>query len=135
MNGTQHDALGNPTIDTKKFPNMTELVSFGHSKRVKMGFYQNGCACGEKTEHVINYEGDVRALVNDDFDSVKLDGCGKQTNMPLYAELQRQSGKTFETENCHWGVVTSPDVDPSKNIGVGMDCSSAPTHDWCPFNL
>eukprot|EP01043_Picozoa_sp_COSAG02_P048383 COSAG02_NODE_4746_length_5031_cov_4.410787_6_plen_62_part_00 len=45
-------------------------------------------------------QGDVRALVNDGFDSVKLDGCGKQTNMSLYAELQRQSGKTFETENC-----------------------------------
>jgi len=26
---------------------------------VKMGFYLNGCACGEHTEHRINYEGDV----------------------------------------------------------------------------
>ena len=42
--------------DTKKFPNMSALVDFGHSKGVKMGFYQNGCACGEKTEHTINYE-------------------------------------------------------------------------------
>ena len=42
----------------------------------------------------------MRALVENGFDSVKLDGCGKQTNMSLYAELQRQSGKTFETENC-----------------------------------
>ena len=24
-----------------------------------MGFYLNGCACGEHTEHRINYEGDV----------------------------------------------------------------------------
>ena len=65
--GTQHDALGNPTVvrsatpfacdfsphhhhraptpslgkclqNTKKFPNMSKLVEFGHSKRVKMGF-------------------------------------------------------------------------------------------------
>ena len=46
------------------------------------------------------FEKSVRALVENGFDSVKLDGCGKQTNMSLYAELQRQSGKTFETENC-----------------------------------
>ena len=35
---------------------MSALVAFGHSKSVKMGFYQNGCACGEKTELTINYE-------------------------------------------------------------------------------
>ena len=35
----------------------------------------------------------------------------------------------------HWGVVTGPDDDPSNNIGVGLDRSSAPTHSWCPFNL
>ena len=35
----------------------------------------------------------------------------------------------------HWGVVTGPDDDPSNNIGVGRDRSSAPTHSWCPFNL
>ena len=35
----------------------------------------------------------------------------------------------------HWGVVTGPDDDPSNNIGVGRDRSSAHTQSWCPFNL
>jgi hypothetical protein len=102
---------------------MTSLVAYGHSKDVKMGFYENGCACGERTELKINYEGDVRALVSGSFDSVKLDGCGQQKNMSLYASLMNATGKTFEIENCHWGVVTQD------------DSSSAPTAEWCPFNL
>ena len=47
----------------------------------------------------------------------------------------RASLTPLSLENCHWGVVTGPDDDPSKNIGVGMDRSSAPTQEWCPFNL
>ena len=48
VNGTQHDAEGNPVIDKKKFPDMAGLVKYGHSKHVRMGWYQNGCACGER---------------------------------------------------------------------------------------
>jgi hypothetical protein len=43
--------------------------------------------------------------------------------MSLYAGLMNATGKTFEIENCHWGVVTEDDR------------SSAPTAEWCPFNL
>ena len=48
VNGTQHDAAGNPVINKKKFPAMAGLVTYGHSKNVRMGWYQNGCACGER---------------------------------------------------------------------------------------
>jgi alpha-galactosidase len=51
VNHTQHDAQGNPMVDTKKFPDMGKLVEYGHSKDVKMGWYFNGCACGERQEH------------------------------------------------------------------------------------
>ena len=59
---------------------------------------QNGCACGEQKALEINYAGDVKMLAAFDFDAVKLDGCGAQLNLTLYAELQNRTGKTFETE-------------------------------------
>ena len=33
---------------------------------------QNGCACGERVEELINYEGDVHYLADMGFDAVKL---------------------------------------------------------------
>ena len=41
-----------------------------------MGWYENGCACGERHALMQNYEGDVRKLHDYGFDGVKLDGCG-----------------------------------------------------------
>ena len=64
----------------------------------------------------------MRQLHALDFDGVKLDGCGAQRNMTLYAELMAATGKSYLIENCHWGKC-SPD-----------DGSSCPTKDWCPFN-
>ena len=44
------------------------LVSYGHSKGVRMGWYLNGCACGEHVELFKNYEGDIRSLHEFGFD-------------------------------------------------------------------
>lgn len=84
----------------QKFPDIPGLVKYGHSKNLKMGFYQNGCACGERVEKKINYEGDVKMLNSFGFDEVKLDGCGHQRNMTLYAELMQATGKSYAIENC-----------------------------------
>ena len=122
VNGTQHDAAGNPTIKTSAFPDLSAVVKYGHFQGLHVGWYENGCACGEKTALEINYEGDVRNLHDLGFDGVKLDGCGKQRNLTLYAALMRDSGKNYTIENCHWGRCTD------------SDDSSCPTADWCPFN-
>jgi len=87
-----------------------------------IGWYQNGCACGEHVELDINYEGDVRQLHAFGFDGVKLDNCGDQRNMTKYAELMQATGKSYLIENCHWGRCSD------------LDISSCPTADWCPFN-
>merc|ERR1712028_219178 len=58
VDGTQHYTNGTPAVNAK-FPDLASLVAYGHSKGVQMGFYLNGCACGERTEKQINYEGDV----------------------------------------------------------------------------
>lgn len=50
VNGTQHDINGNPVIN-KKFPDMQGLVNYGHSKGLKVGWYENGCAC--VSQHVV----------------------------------------------------------------------------------
>jgi hypothetical protein len=75
VNGTQHDAQGNPVANSK-FPDIPGLVKYGHDAGLKMGWYQNGCACGERHALMQNYEGDVRLLHDYGFDGVKLDGCG-----------------------------------------------------------
>lgn len=41
--GTQHYVNGTPAINTHNFPDMAELVAYGHSKGLKMGWYFNGC--------------------------------------------------------------------------------------------
>jgi alpha-galactosidase len=118
VNGTQHDVAGNPVVNSK-FPDLKGLVDYGHKAGLQVGFYENGCACGERRELMQNYQGDVRALHDMGFDGVKLDGCGAQRNMTLYAELMQATGKNFLIENCHWGKCTS------------SDDSSCPTADWC----
>jgi alpha-galactosidase len=67
VNGTQHDAHGFPVANAK-FPNLKSLVDYGHAAGVAMGWYLNGCACGEKEELLINYQGDVQKLHEYGFD-------------------------------------------------------------------
>jgi hypothetical protein len=57
VNGTQHDAQGYPTIETRSFPDTAAMVVQIHKLGLSAGWYLNGCKCGERTEHVINYEG------------------------------------------------------------------------------
>ena len=121
VNRTQHYVNGTPAIEPQ-FPDIKALVDYGHAKDLLMGFYENGCKCGEHEGLEINYEGDVKMLHDFGFDAVKLDRCGQQLNMTLYAKLMKESGKNYSIENCHWGVCD------------GTDDSSCPSVDWCPFN-
>eukprot|EP01052_Picozoa_sp_SAG31_P048099 SAG31_NODE_9912_length_1211_cov_1.392086_1_plen_143_part_01 len=118
---TQHYANGTPAINDK-FPDMGALVEYGHAKKLRMGWYMNGCACGEHVELTKNYAGDVKLLHDYGFDGVKIDGCGAQKNNTLYAELMRKSGRNYTIENCHWGAMNA--------IGckAGDDGSACPTH-------
>lgn len=49
------------------------------------------------------------------FDSIKLDGCGAQRDLQLYADLFNATGKSILIENCHWG-------------------GTVPNATWCPWN-
>lgn len=121
---TQHYANGTPAVNIAKFPDLKALVAYGHSKGVKMGFYLNGCACGEREELRINYEGDVNFTHSLGFDGVKIDSCGQQRNMTLYAELFNKTRRPIIIENCHQGQSFPDGGDPGQ-MGPG----------WCPYNL
>lgn len=127
VNGTQHYANGTPATNNVLFPDMKGLVGYGHSHGLKMGWYFNGCRCGERREPArgwdINYAGDIHSLHENGFDAVKFDGCGSQCNLTRYAELMSATTKAYEIENCHWGDCSD------------SDASSCPTEDWCPFNF
>ena len=122
-----------------------------------MGFYLNGCACGEKTEHLRNYEGDVALTHALGFDGVKIgvppppvcwtvrilvahlatnawagwgaDSCGAQKNMSLYASLFNKTGKPIVIENCHQGQNFTDGGDPGQ-MGPGW-CPCAPNPPAC----
>ena len=55
---------------------------------------------------------------------VKIDSCGSQKNMTLYAELFNATGKPIVTENCHQGQNFTDGGDPGQ-MGPG----------WCPYNF
>lgn len=57
-------------------------------------------------------------------DGVKIDSCGVQRNMTLYAELFNQTGKPILIENCHQGQ-NFPDGGDPDQMGPG----------WCPYNF
>eukprot|EP00729_Bicosta_minor_P000100 gene100-10827_t len=113
VNHTQHYVNGTPAVRAD-FPDIKALVDYGHSKGVKMGFYLNGCSCGEHAEHLINYEGDVNFTYAMGFDGVKIDSCGAQRNMTLPIII----------ENCHQGQDFPDGGDPGQ---MGDD--------WCPYNF
>ena len=123
VNGTVHYADGTPTIDPKRFPNMSALVQYAHAAGVKIGLYLNGCGCNERVERAINYAGDVALTVALGFDSVKIDSCGAQKNMTLYGALFNASGRAVQVENCHQGQNFTDGGNPGQ-MGAG----------WCPYN-
>ena len=57
----------------------------------------------------------MSATVAYGWDSVKLDSCGAQKDLSLYAALYNATGKAIMIENCHQG-------------------STVPNATWCPWN-
>jgi alpha-galactosidase len=125
---TFHDKAGKPLVNTTLFPNLADLVSYGHGKSVKMGWYINNCICHESKGHIggptgphgawvnLTYKGDVDQIAEAGFDGVKVDNCGLHSDIERYADMLNQTGKHVLIEECAQGKVV-------------------PTKDWCPFNM
>eukprot|EP00980_Cylindrotheca_fusiformis_P019396 scaffold6663_cov92-Cylindrotheca_fusiformis.AAC.4 len=83
------------------------------------------------TAHERCYQGDVQALVDYDFDGVKLDACGWQMDLDLWSSLisqHQQQDRPILIEACHWGktIPGRPNYVVVRNNTI--DAS------WCPFH-
>lgn len=111
-----HTENGLPIVNRDVFPDFINMTTFAHSLGLTAGWYLNNCICRDHCSDDKCYVGDAAALFEFGFDSVKLDGCGKQRDLDLWATLFNQSGRAILTENCHWG-------------------GTVPNATWCPWNL
>ncbi|CAJ1420135.1 unnamed protein product [Effrenium voratum] len=58
-----HDAAGVPVVRKDRFPNMKELVDYGHAHELKVGTYLNTCICNEHGSP--HYSEDVKWMQED----------------------------------------------------------------------
>lgn len=114
-NYTFHDANGRPVVNKERFPDFIAMTTYAHSKNLTAGWYGNNCICSDHCSDDSCYYGDVQAVLDYGFDSIKLDGCGQQRDLTLYASLFEAAGASILIENCHWGGTT-------------------PNATWCPWN-
>ena len=123
VGGGYHDAGGNPIVDTTRFPDLKALTSAIHALNLTAGWYANNCRCHDSSTSIANFEGDVAAFRRFGFDSHKLDSCGGEADIALWANLLNASGPPTLIENCKNGPWY-----PSRNNRIDHIL-------WCPFNF
>lgn len=134
VDGSFHDAQGNPLIRNDTFPSMKAMTDHGHSLQIDVGWYMNNCICKEKQKWDSSYlqkhmERSVAALIDLGFDGVKLDGCGEFRNLTWWYKLINATGREILIENCHWGG-TVPN-----STGGDAPCSGTTPIGDCPYNF
>ena len=79
--------------------------------------------------------------------SIKLDGCGQERDLTLYAALFNATGKSVMIENCHWGGVSGwcapalrertprASADTDDRAPPHPARKTTPNATWCPWNL
>ena len=107
-NYTFHNQSGFPIVNKQKFPNMKSLTDYIHSLGLRAGWYMNNCGCADKqcTSEAC-YQGDIDALKYYGWDDVKVDHCGGELNMTIWADLMDKSGLQSIIENCGNGAPSS----------------------------
>jgi len=111
-----HDNDGNPIVNFDRFPSMANMTALAHSMGLKASWYGNNCENPEKEAPLAMYKGDVAALTRFGYDGIKLDGCGAEYDLDLWAKLINATGRPVMIENCHWG-------------------KTLPNATWCPWNF
>jgi len=150
VNGSFHDAGGNPIIDLGKFPDMGAMVGRARALGLKSGWYMNNCMCGEGALPLspsfldAALVGNVAAIARYGFSAVKLDGCGPHRNLTTWAALLNATRPTL-VEDCHWGntVPTGGAPTPAPRppspgpppFGPGLEGGCTGVDKSCPFNL
>jgi hypothetical protein len=138
---TYHSEDGAPMVDATKFPDLADLTTLAHSLNLTAGWYGNACGCAAKPypqccsdtcDSLQCFAADVNATLSLGFDSYKIDGCGAQRDIGLWASMFNHSiivrGKKhgMMIENCHDGDGDSPGAnEPNRNERGEL---------WCPFH-
>ena len=119
---TFHDNNGRPVVNTTRFPDLIAMTTLAHSLGLTAGWYGNNCFCHDHCSDLECFEGDVNALIDFGFDTVKYDGCSAEHNMTLWAELFAGTEKAdgMVIENCN----NDNRLIPAK----GADLSKVPFH-------
>jgi alpha-galactosidase len=120
-----HDASGYPVVNRTLFPDMRAMAAKARALGLVAGWYGNNCHCSEQRQSCAMgngsdacFVGDVKATMDFGFESIKLDGCGVQTNATHYARLLNATGTRILIENCGNG---HPDY-PSRDAAGVIDC-------------
>jgi alpha-galactosidase len=126
-----HAEDGTPLVNKTIFPSLADLVKYGHSKDVKMGWYLNNCYCMD--EYTLQedpswaqkaYKADIKMVVDANFDGVKIDNCGDDQGIGYIArtDAANATGHALLTENSNQGHMGNPRGNPTNNT-------------YCPFNF
>lgn len=123
-----HDASGNPIVNLKRFPSLANMTKHATDLGLTAGWYANNCACSDHcrtaSECDLQIRQDVKALLQYGFQSLKIDGCGNQTNLQLWNHyMQEYSSTPILVENCHG---RDPKFKPNRTL---------PPAEGCPYNF
>jgi len=94
-----HLETGQSVVDTSVFPNMKDMTDHAHGLGITAGWYHNNCICADHVTDEKYYEADAKAIADFGFDAVKLDGCGKQKDLNMWAKKNKRNWETsFDRE-------------------------------------
>ena len=98
-----HDADGNPLIDTSKFPDMSAMTAHGHALGFEVGWYMNNCICAERgfSDPALIakiMKRSVAAVLDFQFDGIKLDSCSQFNNLTWWSSLLNATGRRILIE-------------------------------------
>lgn len=123
-----HDIYGNPLINYEKFPSMFNMTSYAHILNLTCGWYANNCACSDHCHNVsechLQIQSDVKALLQYGYDSLKIDGCGNETDLIVWNQYieyytKKMNVPPIVVENCHGD---NPKFKPNRTLPPAIGC-------------
>jgi len=124
-----HDEQGRPLVNQQRFPSLSDMTALAHSLNLTAGWYANNCACSDhcrnKNECNKQIKQDVHALFDYGFDSLKIDGCGNETDLVAWnrhiheVAASMPNPRKILVENCHGA---DPKFKPDRNLPPALGC-------------
>jgi len=126
--GSFHAQDGTPLVNKSRFPDLKALVDYGHSKDLKIGWYNINCICldtyivqrdSDKDWKNRVYAAEVKLMRDAGFDGVNIDNCGDDQGFGfvMMNDIINKSGNPMLIENCNQGHSGNPrglPTDPTK---------------------